>query len=129
MEIILEEDTQTLEEVTVVAYGAQKVTVTGAISQLSRSDLVKTPTGSIGNALAGSYLVLARFNIQVNREPMRLIYIRGITTLNSSSPLVQVDGVERDFTQIDPNEIESITILKDASATAVLEYVVQTELF
>ncbi len=47
------------------------------------------------------------------------IYVRGITTLNSSTPLVQVDGVERDFTQIDPNEIESITILKDASATAV----------
>src|SRR5690554_4925146 len=51
LEIILEEDTQTLDEVTVVAYGAQKkVTVTGAISQLSGSDLVKTPTGSIGNA-------------------------------------------------------------------------------
>ena len=121
LEIILEEDTQTLEEVTVVAYGAQKkVTVTGAISQLSGSDLVKTPTGSIGNALAGKLPGVS--TVQYSGEPgadAADIYIRGITTLNSSSPLVQVDGVERDFTQIDPNEIESITILKDASATAV----------
>jgi TonB-linked SusC/RagA family outer membrane protein len=121
LEIILEEDTQTLDEVTVVAYGAQKkVTVTGAISQLSGSDLVKTPTGSIGNALAGKLPGVS--TVQYSGEPgadAADIYIRGITTLNSSSPLVQVDGVERDFTQIDPNEIESITILKDASATAV----------
>ena len=47
------------------------------------------------------------------------IYVRGIATTNNATPLIQVDGVERDFSQIDPNEIESVTILKDASATAV----------
>lgn len=119
--IILEEDTQTLDEVVVVAYGAQKkVTVTGAISSVSGSDLIKSPTGSIGNALAGKLTGVS--TVQYSGEPgadAAEIYVRGITTLNSSTPLVQVDGVERDFTQIDPNEIESITILKDASATAV----------
>ncbi len=119
--IILEEDTQTLDEVVVVAYGAQKkVTVTGAISSVSGSDLIKSPTGSIGNALAGKLTGVS--TVQYSGEPgadAAEIYVRGVTTLNSSSPLVQVDGVERDFTQIDPNEIESITILKDASATAV----------
>lgn len=119
--LILEEDTQTLDEVVVVAYGAQKkVTVTGAIASVSGSDLIKTPTGSIGNALAGKLTGVS--TVQYSGEPgadAAEIYVRGITTLNSSTPLIQVDGVERDFTQIDPNEIESITILKDASATAV----------
>lgn len=119
--VVLEEDTQKLEEVVVVAYGAQKkVTVTGAISSVSGNDLVKTPTGAMGNALAGKLPGVS--SVQYSGEPgadAAEIYVRGITTLNSSAPLVQVDGVERDFTQIDPNEIESITILKDASATAV----------
>ena len=121
LRIILEEDTQTLDEVVVVAYGAQKkVTVTGAIASVSGNDLIKAPTGSLGNALAGKLTGVS--TVQYSGEPgadAAEIYVRGITTLNSSSPLVQVDGVERDFTQIDPNEIESITILKDASATAV----------
>jgi TonB-dependent SusC/RagA subfamily outer membrane receptor len=47
------------------------------------------------------------------------LYVRGIATWNNAKPLIQVDGVEREFSQIDPNEVESITVLKDASATAV----------
>lgn len=120
-EIILKEDIQTLDEVQVVAYGSQKkVTVTGAISSISGEELLKIPTGSINNSLSGKIPGLS--SVQYSGEPgadAADIYIRGITTFNNSSPLIQVDGVERDMSQIDPNEIESITVLKDASATAV----------
>ena len=119
--VTLEESTIGLEEVVAVAYGSQKkVTVTGAISSIGGDDLLKTPTASVTNALSGAVSGLA--SVQYSGEPgadAANLYIRGIATLNNSAPLIQVDGVERDFTQIDPNEIESITILKDASATAV----------
>ena len=119
--VILEESTIGLGEVVAVAYGAQKkVTVTGAISSIGGDELLKTPTGSISNALSGAVTGLS--SVQYSGEPgadAADLFIRGIATLNNSAPLIQVDGVERDFTQIDPNEIESITVLKDASATAV----------
>ncbi|MCD7937928.1 MAG: TonB-dependent receptor [Tannerellaceae bacterium] len=119
--VALEESLQMLEEVQVVAYGSQKkVSVTGAISSVKGDELLKTPTGSLSNALSG--LVSGVSSVQYSGEPGAddaEIYIRGITTLNSSAPLIQVDGVEREFSQLDPNEIESITVLKDASATAV----------
>ena len=121
MKIVLEENTQVLEEVQVVAYGAQKkVTVTGAISGLQGSELLKTPVGSITNALAGQISGVS--SVQYSGEPgadAADIYVRGMATWNDATPLIQVDGVEREFSQIDPNEIESITVLKDASATAV----------
>ena len=119
--IALKPEDNVLEEVQVVAYGAQKkATITGAISSVTGDDLIKTPVGSITNALSGKLTGVS--TVQYSGEPgadIAEIYVRGIATLNNSSPLVQVDGVERDFSQIDPNEIESITILKDASATAV----------
>lgn len=121
IEVVLADDALLLDEVQIVAYGAQKkVSITGAISSIKGEDLLKSPTGSLSNVLAGQVTGLS--SVQYSGEPGAddaQIYIRGITTLNSSAPLVQVDGVERDFSQIDPNEIESITILKDASATAV----------
>lgn len=58
-----------------------------------------------------------------------VIRIRGVGSFNSAEPLVLVDGVEREFSQIDPNEVQDISILKDASATAVFVYVVPTALF
>ncbi|WP_201300923.1 SusC/RagA family TonB-linked outer membrane protein [Sunxiuqinia indica] len=119
--VVLEESSIGLDEIVAVAYGAQKkVTVTGAISSIGGDELLKTPTGSISNALSGAVSGLS--SVQYSGEPgadAANIYIRGMASLNSTSPLIQVDGVERDFTQIDPNEIESVTILKDASATAV----------
>ena len=84
-------------------------------------DLLKTPAGSISNILSGQ--VTGVSSVQYSGEPgadAADIYVRGIATFTgSSSPLIQVDGVEREMSQIDPNEIESITVLKDASATAV----------
>ena len=121
LNIVLEEDAQMLGEVEVVAYGVQKkVSVTGAISSMRGDDLLKTPAGSISNILSGQVTGIS--SVQYSGEPgadAADIYVRGIATTNNATPLIQVDGVERDFSQIDPNEIESVTILKDASATAV----------
>lgn len=119
--VVMSESSIGLDEVIAVAYGAQtKMTVTGAISSVTGDDLLKTPTGSLTNALSG--MVTGLSSVQYSGEPgadAANIYIRGVATLNDYSPLIQVDGVERDFSQLDPNEIESITVLKDASATAV----------
>lgn len=121
LRIVLEDDSQMLGEVQIVAYGVQKkVSITGAISSMKGDDLLKTPTGSISNVLAGA--VTGVTSVQYSGEPgadAADLYVRGVSTWNNSAPLIQVDGVERDFSQIDPNEIESITVLKDASATAV----------
>ena len=121
LNIVLEEDSQMLGEVEVVAYGVQKkVSVTGAISSMKGDDLLKTPAGSISNILSGQVTGIS--SVQYSGEPgadAAEIYVRGIATWNNATPLIQVDGVERDMSQIDPNEIESITVLKDASATAV----------
>ncbi|MDO4163232.1 MAG: TonB-dependent receptor [Bacteroides sp.] len=119
--ITLEDDSQLLGEVEVVAYGVQKkVSVTGAISSMKGDELTKTPTGSVSNMLSGQMAGLT--TVQYSGEPgsdAATVYVRGQATFNDATPLIQVDGVERDFDDIDPNEIESISILKDASATAV----------
>lgn len=121
IDVIMEDASIGLDEVVAIAYGSQKkTTITGAVSTISGDELLKTPTGSLSNALSGSVTGLS--SVQYSGEPGAddaEIYIRGVTTLNSSAPLIQVDGVEREFSQLDPNEIESITVLKDASATAV----------
>ena len=121
MHIVMADDALTVQEVQVVAYGAQKkVTVTGAISGINGELLTKVPTASITNMLAGSVPGIS--SVQYSGEPGAdgaSLFVRGKATWANSAPLVQVDGVERDFSEIDPNEIESVTVLKDASATAV----------
>jgi TonB-linked SusC/RagA family outer membrane protein len=121
MRVILEESSTMIQEVEVVAYGAQKkVTVTGAISSVKDKELTRTPISTVANLLAGQLTGLT--SIQYSGEPgadAAQIFVRGKATWENSSPLIQVDGVERNMNEIDPNEIESITILKDASATAV----------
>ncbi len=121
IDFVLKDEFAELEEVQVVAYGAQKkVTVTGAIASVDGAELAKTPTGSVSNMLTGQMAGLT--TVQYSGEPgsdAASIFVRGKATWVDATPLVQVDGVERDFNDIDPNEIESITILKDASATAV----------
>lgn len=121
MNIMLTEDSQMLGEVQVVAYGVQKkVTVTGAISGVKGEELTKVPTGSISNMLAGPIAGLS--SVQYSGEPGSndaQIFVRGKATFGDATPLIQVDGVTRDLNDIDPNDIEDITVLKDASATAV----------
>ena len=110
-----------LNSVEVVAYGVQKkVTMTGAISSVKSEDLVRTSVGSVNNILGGQLSGVT--TVQYSGEPgsdAAEIFVRGKATFGDSSPLIQVDGVERSMSDIDPNEIESVTVLKDASATAV----------
>ena len=121
MKVVMEDDSQMLQEVQVVAYGVQKkVTVTGAISSVGSEELTRTPVSSVNNVLGGQMTGLT--TVQYSGEPgadAADIFVRGKATFNDSSPLIQVDGVERSMSDIDPNEIESVTVLKDASATAV----------
>lgn len=111
-----------LNEVVVVAYGEQKkATVTGAVASLNTKELQQSPVSNLTNALAGRLPGL--ITTQRSGEPgvdASTLYIRGIATLNGASPIFMVDGVERTIDHVDPNDIESITILKDAAATAVL---------
>lgn len=122
-EVVLMPSNNLLEEVQVVAYGSQKkVTLTGSISSVNTDELLKVPTASIGNMLSG--VLSGVSSVQSSGQPGGDdpdVFIRGISTLNATNakPLYLVDGVERSFFQIDPNEIENITILKDASSTAV----------
>ena len=121
LEIQLESDSKSIDEVVIIAYGQQKkVTVTGSLSNVSGKELLKSPVASLGNALAGKLPGVS--TVQYSGAPGAddpNIFIRGQASLNGSSPLILVDGVERSFTQIDPNEVADITVLKDASATAV----------
>ena len=114
--VVLSEDTEMLQEVQVIAYGSQKkVTVTGSVSSVNTDDIVKTPVASLGNALSGKLPGLS--SVQMSGKPggdSPDLYVRG-----DANPLVLVDGVERSFFDIDPNEVENVTVLKDASSTAV----------
>lgn len=119
--VIMKENAQVVDEVVVVGYGtAKKETMTGAIAQVKASDVLKSPVANMGQAITGRAAGVTTY--QYSGEPGAdnvVIRIRGVGTLNSANPLILVDGVERDFTQIDPNEIESFSILKDAASTAV----------
>ncbi|MFD1630011.1 TonB-dependent receptor [Pseudopedobacter beijingensis] len=120
--ITLVEDAQNLQEVIVVGYGTQrKATLTGAITTISGKEILKSPTSNVTNSLIGRTPGLGA--VQRSGQPgsnSAQINIRGVATYNNSSAIVIVDGVERpDFGDIDPNEIESISVLKDASSTAI----------
>ena len=122
MKVTMKDDNATnLNAVEVVAYGAQKkVTVTGAIASVKSEELTRTPVSSVSQVLAGQMTGVT--SVQSSGEPgsdNATIYVRGQGTFNDASPLVQVDGVERSMNDVDPEDIESITVLKDASATAV----------
>lgn len=121
LDVTMEPDASALEEAVVVAYGQQKkVTITGAVSAVGGDALLKAPVANVANALQGNLpgvSVVQSSGMPGADDPV--IRIRGVGSLNSAEPLVLVDGVERPFSQLDPNEIESISVLKDASATAV----------
>jgi TonB-linked SusC/RagA family outer membrane protein len=110
-----------IQEVVVVGYGTQKKeSVVGAITQVNNAALVKSGISNVTNAISGK--LSGVLTIQQTGEPGNSgseIIVRGLSSWNGSQPLVLVDGVERDFKGLDPNEIASISVLKDASATAV----------
>jgi len=121
LKIELPEDTKALSEVVVVGYGTQKkLTTIGAQSSITAKELQSQPMANISNAIAGR--VAGVIGVQRSGEPGydgSAIYIRGISSFTNSGPLVLVDGVERDFGNVDPEDIASFSVLKDASATAV----------
>ncbi len=112
-----------MDAVVVVAYGKQKkITQTGAIGTITAEQLSRSPSANIANSLAGQITGIS--TVQASGRPGAddpRIFIRGIASLSEdrSQPLVIVDGVERPFTSLDPDEIETFSLLKDASATAV----------
>ena len=121
LDVTLKPDSKLIDESVVVAYGQQnKVTITGSVAAVGGEALLKSPVANVANALQGNLPGVSA--VQASGMPGAdepVIRIRGVGSLNSAEPLVLVDGVERPFSQLDPNEIESISVLKDASATAV----------
>ena len=114
LDVTLEEDAARLDDVVIIGYGAQtKASITGALATVDTKELVKAPVASITNVLAGSVPGVA--TVQTSGQPgndAATIYIRGVGSLNSNyaAPLVLVDGVEREFSQIDPNEISVFVV-------------------
>ena len=121
IDITLIEDSKALEEVVVVGYNVQKKeTITGSISTITTKDLKQSPTANINNALAGRMpgLLVNQFNGGEPGNDAAQLNIRGVSTYGQSGVIMIVDGIERDMSYLAPDEIETFTILKDASATA-----------
>lgn len=120
IKIILQESSEDLSEIVVVGYGTQeKKSLTASISSMKGEKITQQPVGDITNTLGGR--VSGVIFTQGNGEPgadRASLYIRGVSTTGSASPLIVVDGVPRDFSRLDPNTISSVTILKDAAAVA-----------
>lgn len=121
LNLVLNPTAGSLTDVVVVAYGKQKkISVTGAIASISTKEIKQSPAANLAVTLAGRLPGLTA--LQRSGEPGRdatALFLRGIGTLNGTSPIILVDGVEREMTYIDPNEVENVTILKDASSTAL----------
>lgn len=122
MEVQMSSDSQTLDEVVVVAYGTQsRVSVTGSVTSVNTGELKKSPSSNIISSMNGRLpgFVAIQTNGRPGEEDMEM-YLRGVSTVNGQSPLILVDGVPREeLSTLDPNEIQDISILKDASSTAV----------
>ena len=120
--VTMKEDSELLDEVVVVGYGQQKkASVVGAIATTSGATLAKTGgVSSVGAALTGNLpgvTTMASSGMPGEEDPQ--IVIRGQTSWNGSDPLILVDGIERPMNSVDISSVESISVLKDASATAV----------
>ena len=119
--IILEKIDNELDKVIVVGYGTQKkVNLSGAVTQVQGEDLANRPVPNITSALQGVVpgLTVLRGSGKPGAEGFN-IRVRGFTSTNDAQALVLVDGIEQDLNLIDPNDVESISVLKDASASAI----------
>ncbi len=120
--LVLREDSQILDEVVVVAYGTQKkVNLTGAVSAVNMSEMMESrPITNVSQGLAG--LVSGVHVTSGSNQPgsdNSSILIRGQGTLNNSAPLVVIDGMEGDINSVNPQDIESLSVLKDAASAAI----------
>jgi TonB-linked SusC/RagA family outer membrane protein len=114
-------DVTELDEVVVVGYGQiRKSDITGAVASVKSEDLVKAPTSNAIDALQGKVAGLSVLSASGNPGAAPIVRLRGITTLNNNSPIFVVDGViTDDVSFLNPPDIESVEVLKDASSTAI----------
>jgi TonB-linked SusC/RagA family outer membrane protein len=119
-EVILKEDAAALDEVIVIGYGTQKKeNLTGAVAQINTEDLAASSSDNILRSLQGT---LPGLNIKQNSgDPTSTpeINVRGFNSINGGSPLILIDGIQGDITQVNPNDIKSVTVLKDAGSAAI----------
>lgn len=122
LQVVMKDDSKMLDEVVVVGYGTQKkVNLTGSVSTVDFEDqALSRPVTTVANALSG---MAAGLNVMTTgakpNEERANISIRGTGTLNTASPLILVDGMEMELNQINPNDVASISILKDAASCAI----------
>ncbi|MDR2086825.1 MAG: TonB-dependent receptor [Dysgonamonadaceae bacterium] len=120
--VVLQEEMKQMDEVVVVGYGTQrKISTVGAQSGIKNMQEMKQPVANISSVLAGRIagVVGIQGSGEAGKDDNTQIWIRGVSTTTNTTPLILVDGVERTFNNIDPEDIESFQVLKDASATAV----------
>ncbi|MDF9798732.1 TonB-linked SusC/RagA family outer membrane protein [Catalinimonas alkaloidigena] len=120
LNVSLFEDVKSLNEVVVVGYGTQKkANLTGAVSQLDAQELAKRPNVNLTQSLQGTLpgLNINRGSGNPGAEPK--LNVRGYTSINGGGPLILIDGVEGDINKINPADVESVTVLKDAAASAI----------
>ena len=118
---MLQEDSKTLEEVVVIGYGTvKKKDLTGAVGSVGGAEVAARKTTSLSTALQGTIpgLMVTRNNNAPGANADK-IYVRGITTIGNSDPLVIVDGVPGDINSVNANDVESISVLKDAASAAI----------
>lgn len=122
--VVLKEDRKTLDEIVVIGYGTTtRRSITGAVDQVKSDMLESKPVANVTQALQGASpnLVIQRKSYNPNGENNN-INIRGVSTTNSNSPLIVIDGLvmnEGALNQLNPNDIENISVLKDAGASAI----------
>ena len=120
IDIVMEEDTQLLDEVVVVGYGTtKKVNLTGAVSVIKSENLQDRSALSASKMLQGSVPGLNITSRSGRPGQSATINIRGLNSINGGSPLVLIDGAEGDLERINPADIESISVIKDASSAAI----------
>ncbi|HTN19556.1 MAG TPA: TonB-dependent receptor [Pelobium sp.] len=118
--IILKQEKKLLSEIVVVGYGSQtRANLTGAVAQINTADIALRPDANIASTLQG---LLPGLNIQINTgDPTATpeLNVRGFNSINGGSPLILIDGIEGNITRVNPNDIESVTVLKDAASAAI----------
>ena len=121
LNISLKEDSETLDEVVVVGYGTmRKKDLTGAVAAIKGDDLAARKTTQLSNALQGAVAgVLVTRDNNAPGSTAGSIKVRGVTTMGDTSPLVIIDGVPGDINQVNPNDVESMSVLKDAASASI----------
>ena len=122
IQVVLSEDSKSLEEVVVVGYGTQaKVNLTGAVGTISKDELLDRPVTNVSSAIQGlTPGVTVTSGTGRPGQDGSTIRVRGVGTMNTADPYILVDGIETGtLNQIDPNDIESMSVLKDAASAAI----------